>query len=74
MVDSHLRDLAVGIARHGFIQDAPKIRIELFVVQMNEDVSLSMSDVKGAHRRIMPLFAVDRQEIEARVQQIGILR
>ncbi len=45
------------IARYGFIQDAPEIRTELFVVQMNEDVSLSMSDVKGAHERIMPRFS-----------------
>lgn len=64
MVDSHLRDLSVRVPRHGFIQDAPKIWSESFVVQVNEDVSLSMSDVKGAHRRIMPLFGVDRQEIE----------
>jgi hypothetical protein len=57
MVDSDLRDLAVRIPRYGFIQDAPKIRTELFVVQVNEDVSLSMSDVKGAHERIMPRFS-----------------
>lgn len=56
MVDSHLGDLAVGIPGYGFIQDAPKIRTEPFVVQVNEDVSLSMSDVKGAHMRIMPRF------------------
>ena len=68
MVDSHVRDLAVRIPRHGFIQDAPEIRTEPFVVQVNEDVSLSMSDVKGAHERIMPLFAVDRQEIEGVVE------
>jgi hypothetical protein len=58
----------VRIPRHGIVEDAPKLWIESFVVQVNEDVSLSMSDIKGAHGRIMPLFALDRQEIEGAVQ------
>ena len=68
MVDSHVRDLAVRIPRHGFIQYAPKIRTEPFVVQVDENVSLSMSDVKGAHTGIMPIFALDRQKIEGGVE------
>ena len=63
MLDSTLGYLSVGISGHRLVQELPQLRAESFVGEVYEDVSLRMSDIKGAHGRIMRRFTWLRQRI-----------
>jgi hypothetical protein len=63
VVDPALRDLAVRITWHRCVQDLPKLRTESLVGEVNEYVSLRVSNIEGAHVRIMRLCTGVRQEI-----------
>jgi hypothetical protein len=63
MVDPTLGYLSVGISGHRLVQELPQLRAEALVGEVYEDVSLRMSDIKGAHGRIMRRFTWLRQRI-----------
>jgi hypothetical protein len=48
---------------HRCVQDLPELRTESLVGEVNEYVSLRVSNIEGAHIRIMRLSTGVRQEI-----------